>query len=981
MTVSPSASFQIIYSIFSHEFLGYLFESFVVQLDEKGRLTLRHQNISAKNAAEFASGLDETDYKLIEFMDSMQQDWVIRKFYKGKIKPRDFFAKVYHKDTGEKDLQEEIQKYLERRRSKIVQLIHGKRLFEMGSDGEPAWKEIEVLPPTSTILFHFRRNDDNTHYFPTIKYNGEKIEIHGKKSYIVCEDPAFLVCDYKLYSFSSPVNGKKLIPFLNKKFIVVPKDKEDQYYRVFVAPLVAAFDVYAVGFDIKTERYEPVPKLSMSELAMNNGSFTDLFGKPNTSRVGPPVEEVKILFDVSFDYNTHNFRADNSTPVSVDVENDAEKYTFRRIVRKNAEELRILNLLKELGLELRNSKCTLSQSQAIDWLTRHNKLLSTEGIRIVQNNMRNKRYFIGEMSISVEVRENIDWFDIHAIVRFGQFDIPFKELRRVILRKGNEIVLPNGEIGVIPESWIRDYSELFSFMEEARDKTRPLTLRKFHLALVQELDSSNLAKVTINNKLEQLRDFEKIEETPGPINFRGELRPYQKAGYNWLNFLRKYRFGGCLADDMGLGKTIQTLAFLQKLKEEGETRPSLLVMPTSLLYNWELEAAKFTPKLKVFSYTGTSRLKDVSQFSSHDLILTSYGITRLDVELLKEFQFYYIILDESQAIKNPNSNIAKAVKKLHAVNRLILTGTPLENSTMDLWSQVSFINPGLLGGQSFFQKEYLQPIEKLGDQNKTKKLYSIIKPFILRRHKSQVARELPDKVESIKYCTMTVAQEEYYEEVKSYFRNKILGNIEQQGVGKSQMLLLQGLTKLRQIANHPKMVNPDYTDDAGKMESMTNMITNAIGEDHKILIFSQFVKHLSIVEDYLKANGIAYAYLDGSTKDRQAQVESFQNDDSIKLFLISLKAGGVGLNLTKAEYVFMLDPWWNPAVEQQAIDRAHRIGQENTVFIYKFIAKNTVEEKIIQLQQRKVRLASDLITTEESFVKDLSREDIEMLLS
>ena len=710
MTVSPSAPFQIIYSIYSHEFLGLLFESFVVQLDDKGRLTLRHQNISSKNAAEFAKGLDDTDYKLIEYMDSMQQESVIRRFYKGKIKPRDFFAKVYNKDNGETLLQEEIQKYLERRRSKILQLIQGKRLFEMGSDGEPAWKEIQILPPTSTILFHFRRNDDNTHYFPTIKYNGEKIEIHGKRSYIACEDPAFLVCDYKLYSFSSPVNGKKLKPFLNKKYIVVPKSKEDEYYRVFVAPLVAAFDVYAVGFDIKTERYDPVPKLSMSELAMNTGAFTDLFGNQVKSSNGTPVEEVKILFDVSFDYNTYNFRADNAMAVSVDVENDAEKYTFRRIVRKNAEEIRIINLLKELGLELRNSKCTLSQSQAIDWLTRHNKILTSEGIRVIQKNLRNKRYFIGEMSISVEVRENIDWFDINAIVRFGEFEIPFKELRRVILRKGNEIVLPNGEIGVIPESWIRDYSELFSFMEEAKDKTQSLTLRKFHLALVQELDSSNLAKVIINNKLEQLRDFEKIEETPEPVSFVGELRPYQKAGYNWLNFLRKYRFGGCLADDMGLGKTIQTLALLQKLKEEGERRPSLLIMPTSLLYNWELEAAKFTPKLKVFSYTGTTRVKDVSQFSSFDLILTSYGITRLDVDLLKEFQFYYVILDESQAIKNPGSNIAKAVKKLHSVNRLILTGTPLENSTMDLWSQVSFINPGLLGGQSFFQTEFLQPI-------------------------------------------------------------------------------------------------------------------------------------------------------------------------------------------------------------------------------------------------------------------------------
>ena len=432
---------------------------------------------------------------------------------------------------------------------------------------------------------------------------------------------------------------------------------------------------------------------------------------------------------------------------------------------------------------------------------------------------------------------------------------------------------------------------------------------------------------------------------------------------------------------MGLGKTVQTLALLQGMKEKGENTASLLVMPTSLLYNWELEASKFTPNLKVFNYTGTSRIKDVSIFEGYDLILTSYGITRLDIEILKGFYFNYVILDESQAIKNPGSNISKCVKKLNSRNRLILTGTPLENSTLDLWSQMSFINPGLLGGQLFFKNEFLTPIEKQNDQDKTRKLYSIIKPFIMRRHKSQVATELPEKVESVKYCNMTTQQEERYEEVKSYFRNKILEQIDSQGINKSHMTLLQGLTKLRQIANHPKMVDPEYDADAGKLDAVTRMILSAISENHKILIFSQFVKHLTIISDFLKENNIDFAYLDGSTKDRQSQVERFQNDDKLMLFLISLKAGGLGLNLTKAEYVFIMDPWWNPAVEMQAIDRAHRIGQENKVFIYKFITKNTVEEKILTLQQRKTKLVTDLITTEESFVKDLSKEDIELLLA
>ncbi|MCG8309294.1 MAG: DEAD/DEAH box helicase [Cytophagales bacterium] len=978
MKVSTSNPFQIIYSLFEHEYLGYLFESFVVQLDDNNKLTLQHQNISAQNAGEFSKGLDDTDYKLIELMDAIQQDAVIRKFHKGKIKPRDFFYKVYKGGRPDELLQIEIQKYLEKRRHKILKLIYGKLLFEMGNDGEPTWKKIEVLEPTSTILFHFRRNEDNTHYFPTIKYNDQKIEFHSKKSYILCKEPAFMVCDDKLYSFSKYVDGNKLVPFLKKRFVVVPKKVEDTYYRKFVAPLVANFDVYAKGFDIKTERYHPVPRISISELAINSLPSLGLFDNQNGN--GAPKEEIKILFEVSFNYNSYTFKADNSSAISVKVENEDEDYTFYRIVRKNEEEIRVLNLLKGLGLDLKNSKCTLRQSDAIDWLSRNKETLHAEQIRIVQKNARNKKYFIGSSSLSVEVRENIDWFDIHAIVRFGDYEIPFKDLRKIILRKGNEILLPNGEIGIIPDSWIKEYSELFAFMDEHKANGYELVLKKHHLALVKDLETGNLATVCMSKKLEKLRKFEEIEETDVPKQFVGDLRPYQRAGFNWLNFLNQYRFGGCLADDMGLGKTVQTLTLLQHLKENGEDIPSLLIMPTSLIYNWELEAKKFTPELKVFTYTGTSRIKDVALFSGYDLILTSYGITRLDIDILKEFYFNYIILDESQAIKNPNSNISKCVTKLTSKNRLILTGTPLENSTLDLWSQMTFINPGLLGNQTFFKNEFLHPIEKQSDQDKTRKLYSIIKPFILRRHKSQVATELPEKVESVKYCNMTPAQEERYEEVKSYFRNKILEQIEDVGVNKSQMILLQGLTKLRQIANHPKMIDQDYSEDSGKLDALTRMVLSAISENHKILIFSQFVKHLTIVSDFLESNKIDFAYLDGSTKDRQRQVERFQQDDNLKLFLISLKAGGLGLNLTKAEYVFILDPWWNPAVEQQAIDRAHRIGQENKVFTYKFITKNTVEEKILNLQRRKVKLASELITTEESFVKDLSKEDIELLL-
>lgn len=443
-----------------------------------------------------------------------------------------------------------------------------------------------------------------------------------------------------------------------------------------------------------------------------------------------------------------------------------------------------------------------------------------------------------------------------------------------------------------------------------------------------------------------------------------------------MQFLNKYNLGGCLADDMGLGKTVQTLAFLQQQKELGAASASLLILPTSLIYNWEMEAKKFAPKLKTFNYTGIHREKNVEQFANYDLVITSYGTARRDIEQLKNYYFHYAILDESQAIKNPDSNIARAVKELKCKHRLILTGTPIENSTMDLWSQMNFVNPGLLGTESFFRREFLTPIEKKHDEVKTKRLYSLIKPFILRRHKSQVATELPAKVENVHYCQMSKEQEEEYDRVKSQYRNQLLESIESNGVNGSQILLLQGLTKLRQIANHPKMVDENYEQGSGKMEDILHMMHSALGESHKILIFSQFVKHLTIFRDYLDKENIKYAYLDGSTKDRQGQVEDFQQSENIRIFLISLKAGGVGLNLTSADYVFILDPWWNPAIEQQAIDRAYRIGQKNKVFTYKFITKNTVEEKILNMQRGKQKLANDLITTEESFVKNLSKEDI-----
>ncbi|PRY14947.1 SNF2 family DNA or RNA helicase [Pontibacter ummariensis] len=977
MKVYTTQPFQVIYSLFEHEYLGYLFESFVVQVNSKGQLTLQHQNISAKNADEFAARLDASDFKLITLIDQIQQDAVLKRFATKKMSPVDFFLKTYDAEKGDKTLQETINHYVQVRMGKILELLRDKMTFIMGKDGEPTWKQIHIAPERATVLFHFMRNDDNTHYFPTIKYAGQKLEFQYRNAALICHEPAWLMLNDVVYSFEKAVDGKKLQPFLNKKFIVVPRSVEENYYRKFVAPLLESFDVHAKGFEIKDEQYEPKPYLTFSEVTSSEAPVLKLAGSSEARAERGALSNSKILFDLSFMYGDHMVETQEAKRISVSMEKTKDSYIFHKLMRDVHHEKEFLKELNKRSLEVKNGQAVLEKSEAFAWLNNNLQDLEELGFTVRQSEKNRKNYFIGEISLDVGITEKNDWFDIYGTVRFGEFTVPFIKLKNHILTKNNEFLLPNGQVAIIPEEWFTQYIELFAF-SEGEDE---LTLKKHHMALVNDLQNGNLATVTMTRKLEQLRGFDMIEDQPLPAGFMGELRPYQKAGYNWLHFVQNYKFGGCLADDMGLGKTVQTLAMLQHRKENGAETASLLVMPTSLVYNWLNEAQKFTPELRILNYTGTYREKNVELFNNYDIILTSYGIVRLDAALLKSYYFDYIILDESQAIKNPDSNTSRAVRSLKSRHRLILTGTPVENSTMDLWSQMSFINPGLLGNQHFFRNEFLKPIEKEKDEQKTKKLHALIKPFILRRHKSQVAKELPEKIEHTTFCKMTEEQEHAYEETKSYYRNKILTSLEENGPGNTQFMLLQGLTKLRQIANHPLMTDTGYEGESGKLKEVLRMTKNVVGKGHKVLIFSQFVKHLEIIRKSLDEREIAYTYLDGNTKDRQKQVERFQTDESIQVFLISLKAGGVGLNLTAADYVFILDPWWNPAVEAQAVDRAHRIGQRNTVFTYKFITKNTVEEKILALQNRKIQLVTDLISTDETIIKSLTKEDIDNLLS
>ena len=501
------------------------------------------------------------------------------------------------------------------------------------------------------------------------------------------------------------------------------------------------------------------------------------------------------------------------------------------------------------------------------------------------------------------------------------------------------------------------------------------------------MDSSEIPH-SIYEELEEkkmkLNSFTSIKSVQVPKEVKAELREYQKQGYNWLNFLSEYGWGGILADDMGLGKTLQVLSFIQKQTTISK-KPNLVIVPTSLLFNWSNEINKFLPSLKFRLHHSSEKITDNENFNDYQLIITSYGTLVSDLKLFEKGDFHYVILDESQAIKNHDTRRAKAVRALKANNRLAMTGTPIENNTLELYSQMQFLNPGFLNTVSGFKENYAKKIEIDGDKDVAEELKRRIAPFILRRTKKQVLTELPPKMEAVTFCIMGNEQRKVYDAYRNKYRNFLLGKIEENGLNESKIYILEGLTKLRQICNSPQLVEEESTKLEAKesvkiQELIRNLKEKTTGS--KVLVFSQFVKMLKLVEHELKANNITYEYLDGQTpqKKRQEKVENFQNNKDIKVFLISLKAGGTGLNLIAAEYVYILDPWWNPAVENQAIDRCYRMGQNKKVFAYKMICKDTIEEKIMEMQQHKKDLSNDLISGD-GVMKKLTQEDIESLFS
>ncbi|MFN5421900.1 MAG: SNF2-related protein [bacterium] len=598
--------------------------------------------------------------------------------------------------------------------------------------------------------------------------------------------------------------------------------------------------------------------------------------------------------------------------------------------------------------------------------------------------LKNYRFNTAKPETRIHISNGIDWFDAKIDIVFGDQKVTVEEIKRALSNKQQFVQLNDGTLGILPEEWLKKYSLLFRVGEGKQDQLR---LSKYHLSIIDELyngiDETEVM-IRLEEKYDRLRSFNRISEVDPPKALEHILRPYQIAGYHWLNYLTEVGWGGILADDMGLGKTIQALSSLQLYKQQHETMTALVVCPTTLMYNWENEIKKFTPDLKYRIHHGGERMKDKTIFEDHDVVITTYGTLRSDIKFMIETQFDYIVLDESQAIKNPQSKVTKAACLLNAKNRLCMSGTPLQNNTFDIYAQMNFLNPGMLGSIEYFRNEFATPIDKFGEREHKEHLKKLLYPFILRRTEEQVAKDLPDKTETILFCEMEEEQRNIYDAYRNDYRDKILGVIKEHGIQKSQLTILQGLMKLRQICDSPAIMNDteQMPNVSVKLDELSREITENIG-NHKALVFSQFLGMLALIKERLTELGVRYEYFDGSTSapDREKAIQSFQNNDEVRVFLISLKAGGVGLNLTAADYVYIVDPWWNPAVEQQAIDRTHRIGQTKNIFAYRMICKDTIEDKILQLQEKKRTLARDLVADDTGFVKSLSREDVEYLFS
>ncbi|MFC4476753.1 DEAD/DEAH box helicase [Flavobacterium chungangensis] len=909
--------------------------------------------------------LDSNSKRILTACDSLKPEFIFKKFG-AKIKSAKTIADL-QKDSK---IEFAIRQHLKFNLSSFYDLIVKEQFplsLNLGPEKDFYRSRISIEPLEFEPQIQFDKHAEGITYTLSLKENETIFPPMDTKVDILLDEPGWLIINKKLGQLKE-LNSKKLMPFLKKKSIEIPSKLVDDYFKSFIPQIAKKIDIEATGFEIELR-----DKIISCTIQPIHDFFKNCY-----------------YLNLYFDYNGYSFDGSKAKKshsfVDFSVANEPKIIQFKR----NLDENLYIDKLSEIGLtKIKNELFGLNSETEntdpyvnIQLIINNKEELKRLGFTIENLKLESKEIITENHTISASKETTGDWFDIKIIITVGNYKINFSEIIPNIKSKERLFALPDGNYFLIPLEWFSKYGSLAKL---AKTENGVLLLRKSNFTALDGISE-------IDNDLDQIHQ---AEFTASDL-IKATLRPYQIDGVKWLLGHFNSNMGACLADDMGLGKTLQTLSVLVSVQEqlgfttkttnfdlfanettiEREPLKALIVLPSSLVFNWFNEAGKFTPHFSKMQYVGNDRKSLASRINSTDLIFTSYSIIHRDISILEKYDFRYLILDESQYIKNKNSKIFKAINKISTGHKIALSGTPIENSLDDLWSQMQFINPEILGSYAFFMENFKNPIEKKQNEEVLAELKNLIQPYILRRTKEQVLKDLPELTEQIYYCDMDPEQEKLYEKEKSKARNFLLKT----DGSPDKISIINTLMKLRQLSNHPKMVDADSEIDSGKYIAVTNYLESLVKGKQKAIIFSSFVTNLSFYTDWCKENKIDFCEITGETPadKREQQVKLFQEKENPLLFFISLKAGGVGLNITKASYVLFLDPWWNPFAEKQGVGRAHRIGQINKVNVIRFISKNTVEEKIIKLQENKKLLSDSLL--EESYINDEIEGNLEYIL-
>ncbi|MFK8287049.1 DEAD/DEAH box helicase [Capnocytophaga canimorsus] len=904
--------------------------------------------------------LSQEENSLLQLTQSLQREVLLKKFLKDKSKLQ-WSASLYD-DSSKKQY---IKDYVEEKTHKILETISREQLLlTVNAQHHKEIQAFEIHPKAKQItpFLEFEKTPTAIHYRMYLLDGQTKIAPYKQNIALLNNKYSWIAIGGHLAQLEN-IKPVHLKGFLSKETIEIPQKTIGVYFEKFLKEILKKVSIHPIGFEVLTQN-----ELKGVSIFLSHDFFINTY-------------KVYLRWDYQGHYFFSNERKSSFSSLIQQQENDLQIIQFKR---NQKQEEPYIKALKNIGLRYESGWLVAPPESANLWvletLIEHKSSLEMAGFDLTHIRLNDKKINLDLPKIETALtQEGNDWFDIHITIKQGDYQFDFKDLIKNLKDNNPIFELPDGSVFIIPQAWFSKYGTLAKFTKTEQGKTR---LAKNNFALLGELPELQPQSLKTN-----------ISYTPSP-RLKATLRPYQQEGVRWL--LEHYHngLGACLADDMGLGKTLQTIALLvavhdhlpeeevgqmtlfAEVEKQKQALRALVILPSSLVFNWYDETKRFAPHFKCIQYIGNNRKRITSRLINYDVVFTTYHTITRDMSLLQKLDFRYIILDESQRIKNKDSQTFKAIGSLRGSHKISLSGTPIENSLSDLWAQMQFINPNILGSFSHFSNYFKNGIEKRQDPIVLEELKTIISPFLLRRTKEQVLDDLPEMTEQIAYCELTAEQQKWYESEKSKARNALLK------VDKSVLTThaLNILTRLRQISNHPQLIDPQSPITSGKYQEVVSHLEALIQSKQKALIFSSFVKHLAIFQAWCEDKGIRYSTLTGEVRPemRKEQVTQFQEEAEVQFFFISLKTGEVGLNLTAASHVFLLDPWWNPFSEKQAIGRAHRIGQQNKVNVIRFVTKDTVEEKIIRLQQSKKALSQSIIQ-ENVIIKDVI-DNIESIL-